>query len=86
MTGKQIGKKNAVKIGINTEWCKGCGICAAFCPEHVLELNSKDKSEVVRLENCIACLMCELRCPDLAIEVIAFPASQTESADDNPNR
>lgn len=67
-------KKNKnVKLEINTEWCKGCGICVAFCPKQVLELNRQDKPEVVRLEDCIACMMCELRCPDLAIEVIKTP-------------
>lgn len=67
-------KKNIdVKLEINTEWCKGCGICVAFCPKQVLALNRKDKSEVVRLEDCIACMLCELRCPDLAIEVTATP-------------
>jgi 2-oxoglutarate ferredoxin oxidoreductase subunit delta len=63
-------KKNTqVELNINTEWCKGCGICVAFCPKQVLELNRQDKSEVARLNNCSACKMCELRCPDLAIEV-----------------
>ncbi len=54
---------------INREWCKGCGICVHFCPTHVLELDDEDKSVAVRLEDCICCMQCELRCPDLAIEV-----------------
>ena len=30
------------KLVIETGWCKGCGICAAFCPGQVLEiLNEK---------------------------------------------
>ena len=62
-------KENNVKIEINTEWCKGCGICVAFCPKEVLKVNQKDKAEVARLKDCIACRMCELRCPDLAIEI-----------------
>ncbi len=62
-------KKNRIELSINTDWCKGCGICAAFCPQHVLELNRKEKAEAVRAEDCIACKLCELRCPDLAIEV-----------------
>lgn len=28
------------------------------------------KSFVARLEDCIACNLCDLRCPDFAIEVI----------------
>jgi 2-oxoglutarate ferredoxin oxidoreductase subunit delta len=55
---------------INREWCKGCGICVAFCPKTVLDLDDEDKALAARKEDCIACKLCELRCPDLAIEVI----------------
>jgi 2-oxoglutarate ferredoxin oxidoreductase subunit delta len=54
---------------INRDWCKGCGICVAFCPKTVLELDEQDKAVAVRLSDCIACRLCELRCPDLAIAV-----------------
>lgn len=54
---------------INREWCKGCGICIHFCPTSVLELDEEDKAVAVRLDDCICCMQCELRCPDLAIEV-----------------
>ncbi len=59
------------RIEINRKWCKGCGICAAFCPKKVLGLDEEtQKATVVNQEACIACYMCELRCPDLAIKVI----------------
>ena len=58
---------------IQTDWCKGCGICVPFCPKSVLELNAQDKVSVVRPQDCICCRLCELRCPDLAIEVVAEP-------------
>jgi 2-oxoglutarate ferredoxin oxidoreductase subunit delta len=54
---------------INREWCKGCGICVAFCPKHVLALDENDKVKVVRPQECVCCQLCEFRCPDLAIEV-----------------
>lgn len=57
------------RIEINREWCKGCGICVAFCPHEVLGLDEEDKAVVCRPENCNLCRMCELRCPDLAIEI-----------------
>lgn len=57
------------EITIKLERCKGCGICAAFCPKKVLELDKLGKVFVARPEDCIACGQCELRCPDYAIFV-----------------
>ena len=54
------------KLVINTDWCKGCGICVAFCPKKVLTLQ-KEKVALLDRENCILCGQCELRCPDYAI-------------------
>jgi len=51
---------------IDKNWCKGCGICVAFCPKKVLGLVN-GKIEIERLEDCIKCGQCELRCPDYAI-------------------
>jgi 2-oxoglutarate ferredoxin oxidoreductase subunit delta len=54
---------------IDKDWCKGCGICVHFCPKNVLELDEADKVVAARPEDCICCELCELRCPDLAIEI-----------------
>ena len=51
---------------IKEEWCKGCGICVAFCPKDVLELYD-GKVKAVNRDACINCGLCELRCPDYAI-------------------
>jgi 2-oxoglutarate ferredoxin oxidoreductase subunit delta len=55
---------------IRKDWCKGCGICVTFCPKAVLELDEQEKVGVVRPKDCICCRLCELRCPDIAIEVV----------------
>lgn len=52
---------------INTRWCKGCGICVAFCPQKALKL--EDGKSVPLPDLCVACGMCELYCPDLAVTV-----------------
>jgi len=65
-----MGKPTLKKHMIRREWCKGCGICVHFCPKDVLALDEQEKAVVARKEDCICCRMCELRCPDLAIEVL----------------
>ncbi len=69
-----MARQKLKEILINRDWCKGCGICVHFCPTKVLELDAMEKSIVVRPEDCICCKMCELRCPDLAIEVLTEEA------------
>ena len=64
-----MAKKVLEELIINKEWCKGCGICISFCPKQVLELGTGDQAIVVRPEDCICCRLCEIRCPDLAIDL-----------------
>ena len=55
-------------VMIYKKWCKGCGICVAFCPKQVLDFDETEQRPVVaRPEDCIQCGLCELRCPDFAI-------------------
>ncbi|MFH1154911.1 MAG: 4Fe-4S binding protein [Pseudomonadota bacterium] len=74
---------------INRDWCKGCGICVHFCPRRVLELDSMEKAVAARPQECICCRLCELRCPDLAIEVITdamdTPAVESDSTRSAPS-
>jgi 2-oxoglutarate ferredoxin oxidoreductase subunit delta len=64
-----------IEIVINSDYCKGCSICVAFCPRKVLQtsnhINSKGfmLPEVVNLDACTQCMLCEIVCPDLAIAV-----------------
>jgi 2-oxoglutarate ferredoxin oxidoreductase subunit delta len=53
---------------IRERFCKGCSICVAFCPKQVFGLRC-GKVYAEHPELCIGCKMCELRCPDFAIEV-----------------
>ena len=56
-------------ITINRQWCKQCGICVAFCPKKVFELDENTRPVSARAQDCIGCKLCEKRCPDLAIKV-----------------
>ena len=64
-----------LQIHIHKERCKGCGICVEVCQTGVLvlsdEKNEQDYSvpEVVALDDCINCRICEMFCPDFAIWV-----------------
>ena len=55
-------------IMIYYKWCKGCGICVAFCPKKVLDFDEAEQLPLLaRPQDCIQCGLCELRCPDFAI-------------------
>jgi 2-oxoglutarate ferredoxin oxidoreductase subunit delta len=59
------------ELAVTSAWCKGCGICVAFCPEGVLELNAEEKVAVRYPDKCTFCRDCEVRCPDFAIAVVS---------------
>lgn len=56
------------EVEIIEQYCKGCNICVAFCPTNVLEMDLF-VVKAAKPEACIACMQCELRCPDFAIKV-----------------
>lgn len=65
-----MAKDKKKKPKINREWCKGCGICVEFCPEDALRMDEMEKAVLAFPDKCNACMLCELRCPDLAIELV----------------
>lgn len=60
-------KKNGRKE-IDYVLCKGCGICVDMCPKHVFDRDALGKPVIARNDDCIVCHICELHCPDFAIE------------------
>ena len=66
---KTEAKKQRFEVEFYRDWCKGCGICAAFCPAGSLSINEKGEPEILKPELCTGCTWCEIRCPDFAVRV-----------------
>lgn len=62
-------------IVVDTERCKGCGVCITTCPTKVITLgkkvNNKGYNFLVMQDgiDCIGCASCAMICPDSCITV-----------------
>ena len=65
-----------MKIRIDGQWCKGCGLCIWECPKKVLKISKNRNAkgyavpEAVNEQACIGCIRCERICPENCIEVL----------------
>ncbi len=83
-SGKDAGPQKASNeaqekeyvIDIFRDWCKGCGICAEFCPRGCIKMNEAGEPVLVDAKRCTGCGWCELHCPDFAICVRELAASK----------
>ena len=67
-------------VTIQTDRCKGCGLCIQACPQHVLafaeEFNARGYRPVQldeREHSCTGCGVCALVCPDVVFTVYRQP-------------
>ena len=60
---------NGSPVQLDLELCKACGVCIELCPDKVFDRDKLGYPMIARPEECSQCLLCELHCPDFAIEV-----------------
>ncbi len=64
----------AGKISIDTERCKGCGLCVMICPRKCI-LTARESNQngyfpaQATNSGCIGCAQCAIVCPEGIIEV-----------------
>ncbi|MFX1575822.1 MAG: ferredoxin family protein [Promethearchaeota archaeon] len=73
-----------IKLTVDENLCKGCGICILFCPTKILAedkptawgghspcliKNGETNCMLVRGKQGVPCRLCEKRCPDAAIMI-----------------
>ena len=62
-------------IVVDTERCKGCGLCLIACKKEVIVLSRKVNmsgypyAEAQNAEECVGCAACGIVCPDACITV-----------------
>lgn len=63
-------------LTFESEKCKGCGLCVAFCPVKILYIDKNSLNQqgynIVKMTDpnmCIGCASCAIMCPDSIITV-----------------
>jgi 2-oxoglutarate ferredoxin oxidoreductase subunit delta len=76
MTISDEKQKNKVEVYVDTERCKGCGLCITFCPQGALSYDQHvntqgyNPAQFSTEKGCNGCKRCQIMCPDLAITIV----------------
>ncbi len=79
-------EKTGVVITIDRHMCKGCELCVDICPVKCLEMvTAPDKWEgafarVTVVDDCTGCMLCEIQCPDFAIDIYSPKKEKKKAA------
>lgn len=57
-----------IDVHVDNDSCNGCGTCVEQCPNGVFAVKD-EKCQVVSLKDCMACMLCETICPQMAVTV-----------------
>ncbi len=63
------------KVIFERDRCKGCELCIAVCPKHIIEIDAATNAKgyhpatVLRMDECTGCASCARMCPDSVITV-----------------
>lgn len=78
-----IGAAVWMPLDIASDRCKGCELCVAACPKHVLALDltvvnalGYHPIELLDAGLCTSCAFCARVCPDLVFTIYAPPKAQ----------
>ena len=64
--------------------CVQCGLCVAFCPCDVLEMNDEGYPYAAHPEACVGCTTCSGNCPQRALLVEATGDATYDPFADEP--
>ena len=64
------------KVTVDNGICKGCEMCVAACPKHIMALDTSitnakgyHPAHVTDESACTGCGSCAIMCPDVAIRI-----------------